>query len=74
MRFACAGGTRLAFLIHDSNSGDRFSLGRNYTLAVTETVRRQNYRAALFENIRGQYTCQEREQKPHTGVYEATGI
>jgi hypothetical protein len=40
MRFSCEGGARLALPIHNSNLEDCLRLGRNYTLAVTETVRR----------------------------------
>jgi hypothetical protein len=40
IRFSCKAGTRLAFPVHNSNIEDCFKLGRNYTLAVTETVRR----------------------------------
>lgn len=36
---SCEGGARLALPIHNTNLGDCFRLGRNYTLAVTETVR-----------------------------------
>jgi hypothetical protein len=39
IRGSCEGGARLALPIHDSNLEDCFRLGRNYTLAVTETVR-----------------------------------
>ena len=39
IRFACKNGTRLALPVHNSNLEDCFRLGRNYTLAVTETVR-----------------------------------
>jgi hypothetical protein len=40
MRFSCEGEARLALPIHNSNLGNCFRLGRNYTLAVTETMRR----------------------------------
>jgi hypothetical protein len=40
IRFSCKGGTSLALPVHNSNLEDCFRLGRNYTLAVTETVRR----------------------------------
>src|SRR5262245_17429979 len=40
IRFSCKGGRRLALPVHNSNLEDCFRLGRNYTLAVTETVRR----------------------------------
>jgi hypothetical protein len=39
IRGSCEGGARLALPNHDSNLEDCFRLGRNYTLAVTETVR-----------------------------------
>ena len=37
--FSCEGGARLALPVHNSNLEDCFRLRRNYTLAVTETVR-----------------------------------
>ena len=40
IRFSCEGGTRLTLPVHNSNLEDCFRLGRNYTLAVTETARR----------------------------------
>jgi hypothetical protein len=39
IRFLCEGGAGLALPIHNSNLEDCVGLGRNYTLAVTETVR-----------------------------------
>ena len=51
------GGTH--FPIHNSNLGDCLELGRNYTLAVTETVRLKNYCASLFrEYPAGDHRCQ----------------
>jgi len=65
MRFSCEGGARLALPIHNSNLGDCFRLGRNYTLAVTETVRRLKTTAPHFLRISvGRLTCQEELFEP----------
>ena len=65
MRFSCVGGARLALPIHNSNLGDCFRLGRNYTLAVTETVRR--LKTAPPHSLRisgGRHSCQEERFEP----------
>jgi hypothetical protein len=49
MGFKCEGGARLALPFNDSNLWRLIWLGRNYTLAVTDTVRR--YCASLLENM-----------------------
>ena len=55
---SCKGGTRLA--VHNSNLEDGFRLGRNYTLAVTETVRRSDSSISLRKRISGgRLECQQ---------------
>src|SRR6516225_7065335 len=65
IRFSCEGAVRLGLPIHNSNLEGCFRLGRNYTLAVTETVRRSELlHLTPRERSGGRHECQEEALEP----------